>query len=96
MLDRLLGAVVAVGPGGGPGRRWEPVAFLVTEPSLAPGKDRIAAFPPAFLVLERAYQYRVIFDHGRDAWRVDVRVDAPSGGGDSAARQPTGDLKPEV
>lgn len=57
------------------GRRWEPIFYLITEETSTPDVDRIVTMPPAVSYPERRYQYRVAFDHTRQAWRVDMRVD---------------------
>lgn len=59
-------------------RRWVPVYHLITEPTAEPGHDRLVTYPPMATMLDRNYQYRVIFDPALGVWRVDMRVDAPT------------------
>lgn len=66
----------------GPGRRWVPMMYLVTDPAEQSDCDRIRVVPPALMVMERRYQYRLIWDYERQAWRVDYRSDARTGGAD--------------
>jgi hypothetical protein len=59
-------------------RAWQSVYFLVTEVH-SETYDRLVVMPPMAHLLDRSYQYRVIWDSDRNAWRVDMRADAGEG-----------------
>jgi hypothetical protein len=59
-------------------RPWSSFTFLPTE-SVGDGLDRLLSEVVPSGLVERGYQYRLIWDSERLMWRVDRRVNAPGG-----------------
>lgn len=57
-------------------RPYKPFALVPSE-SLSPGLDRLLADPIPSGVLERSFEYRLVWDEDRQAWRVDRRTRVP-------------------
>lgn len=62
-------------------RAWKPVLWFSHE-EVAPGLDQISMLfgsgspTEGKALMDRKYQYRIIWDGPEDAWRLDIRADA--------------------
>lgn len=66
------------------GRRWKPVRYMITCPYEGLSEDSHVLDRMDWMssdggsaVIDRAYEYRLVYDSHHDLWRLDIRVHVP-------------------